>query len=172
MPFTKLNLTGYCYATLGLIVTAITLCGAFSYYYDVEALTLFAREDGAIETATASLAALYVIWLLIDRRFSGSSKILGGLTIGFIFARELDWHKAFTTESILKPKFYWLEGSGLMERLIGALFVLLLIYTIIRLLMKLPYLLHQALKGSYWARAIILYIAILAIAKSLDSGAR
>jgi len=84
-------------------------------------------------------------------------------------ARELDLHKAFTSDSVLKSNFYLKSNAPWFEKASGAIFILILIYAVIRLL---PYTKQWLL--NVWALqsnalSIFLAMGILTTAKTLDA---
>ena len=52
------------------------------------------------------------------------------LALGMSLAamRELDWHKAWTTDSVLKSRFYLSDVTPIYEKVIGGGVILLLLY--------------------------------------------
>jgi len=138
-----------------------------------EQYTNLTREHGPIEMLTAigfaltACTAAIIAWKEKTQIWS-----LFAAFMAFAAARELDLHKAFTSDSILKSKFYLKSDAPWFEKTGGALFILLLIYCVIRLLPYTKQWVQNLLKFQSNALSIFLAMGILAAAKMLDSFAR
>ncbi|WP_308915682.1 hypothetical protein [Jannaschia sp. LMIT008] len=122
----------------------------------------FTKEGGAAETATIVLLALAAMRLLLAG--AGWPAMLATL----LTFRELDWDKAFLSDGILKSNFY--RGNApLDEKLIGGavvLFALIVIFANLRLGWR-P-VLNGLRRGTGWVWLLIVGVAMVVVAKSID----
>lgn len=88
----------------------------------------------------------------------------------FLFgARELDWHKAFTTDSVLKSNYYLKSAAPLTEKLIaGAVVLLIFALVIYYLACYLRPFLQGLLRRSPPAISIACTFVLLAFTKVVD----
>lgn len=82
--------------------------------------------------------------------------------------RELGGHKAFTSDSILKSRFYVTPEFPLWEKLLGAAFILSLLYCIVQLLRKFIPSLKALWQGVVHVQAIYACLGLYTVAKVLD----
>lgn len=130
-------------------------------------------EAGFIEGVTAASFGLLAVLAFV--RATEKRSELAWLFVFFMVlacARELDLHKAFTEDSVLKLNFYFKSDAPLLEKIGGGFFVLLLVYGGVRLLTYAPQWARDvwALKAD--ALAIFLAMGVLGTAKTLDAFAR
>lgn len=83
--------------------------------------------------------------------------------------REMDLHKEWTTDSILKSRFYLDSNTPDIEKLIGGLVILFLVYAVWQLIKRVP-----QFVASIWcfvptAWAIGMGLGLLVVAKGIDS---
>lgn len=133
----------------------------------------FATEGGFIETVAAS-AFFIVAFLGFVKFLQHKSKM------NFIFfalmalagAREMDWHKEWTTQSVLKSRFYIDPTTPAIEKLIGFILILFLIYAAWQLLKRVPQFVANLWHFIPTAWAIGFGLGLITVAKILDSMAR
>ncbi len=127
-------------------------------------------EDGlferlsAITFAITSIMGFYVFY---------KSRV----QLHFIFAslmalasmREMDLHKEWTTQSILKSRFYLDEITPIHEKTIGLLVVLFLLYALYKLIRNTPSWVSGVFKFTPQAWTIGMGLGMLVFAKILDS---
>tara|TARA_B100001750_G_scaffold248420_1_gene279305 strand:+ start:1470 stop:2102 length:633 start_codon:yes stop_codon:yes gene_type:complete len=87
-------------------------------------------------------------------------------------AREMDLHKEWTSDSILKSNFYLKEGAGIGERIIGFLVILLLLFLAYQMIRRVPEWIASLWKFQSTAWAIGMGLGALTVAKCLDSMVR
>ena len=128
-------------------------------------------EDGPVELPSALLwfALAFGIWTgarpPVKDRLAWLAMSLLFLAFG---ARELDLHKAFTTMSILKSRFY-LGDVPIGEKLAGLAVIGLLGAAVLLLLKRYGRVLWRELRQrTPWALAIATFVATLVLAKVLD----
>ncbi|MEM9394911.1 MAG: hypothetical protein AAGA38_13710 [Pseudomonadota bacterium] len=133
----------------------------------------FVQESGVIENASVVIffcGALGFVVLRPDLAFGRGWHVL---VIMLLFAaRELDFDKRFTEKGVLQSRLY----SGdypLEQKLIGAAVVLLILWTVYRLVRYgwRPFL-RGLRDGSLWAWIIAAACVTVAISKSLDGAGR
>lgn len=91
----------------------------------------FYSEYGPIEGATKPLWILAGLVLVISSRGRSLGAWAGAALCLFAAAREADWHKKFTDESVLKIGFYVHPDDPLESKLIAGAAVLLLIVSVV-----------------------------------------
>lgn len=97
--------------------------------------------------------------------------LLGYLALAAAF-RELGMHKSFTSDSILKSRFYLTPEFPLWEKILGIVFILSLIVSFIILVRKFIPSLKALWQGVLHVQAIYVCLGLYTIAKSLDSFVR
>jgi hypothetical protein len=105
---------------------AIALCTSLYLLVPPPTLRDWIKEDGFFEIGSAAIwfAAAAVLAALSAYR-SPRALFAASAVITFLFgARELDWHKAFTTDSLLKSNYYLKSSAPLAEKLIAGVVVL------------------------------------------------
>ena len=157
---------------------AILACSASFLAYKIIFATsqqhiLLASEGGIIEMLTA-IGFCVVAFVAAIIAWKEKRQIWGlfAFFMALAAARELDLHKAFTSDSVLKSNFYLKSNAPWFEKAGGAMSILVLIYAVIRLL---PYAKRWVL--NLWALqpaalSIFLAMGILATAKMLDAFGR
>lgn len=160
------------YCAIG-VAAAVTALGVLSAYpFTMERLMAASQEGGWIETGTAvTYFAVALVLLLVQ---SGNRWFLwhSAFIVSLMGARELDLHKAFTSDSVLTTRFYFRDHAELPEKLIsGAVMTVLAI-------LVLYYLRHwRRLWDGLWRRSaaaisIVTVIMLALITKSLDAFGR
>jgi len=110
----------------GVILSLLAILGCFGMLAFVPYPTLlgWTREDAFFEVGSVVgywLGALACLALMRrDARLFGLSAIL----VFLLGARELDWHKAFTTDSLLKSNYYLKSAAPMSEKVIAGIVVL------------------------------------------------
>lgn len=130
-------------------------------------------ENQLIEDGTAVafvIAALLAFVVFIKKRvaiwiYFSALMVLAAM-------REMDLHKAWTSDSILKSNFYLDEGAGLIERICGVLVILLLLFLAYQMIRRVPAWVAAVWNFQASAWAIGIGLGSLAVAKSMDSMAR
>ena len=121
------------YFTYYSLLTLIILClSAFHYLtLDEQAFRAFLSEDGLIEKTSALLfAATSVIMAYNFFMKKTLLRFTGFILFTLAFMREMDWHKKWTTDSILKSRFYSSDSTPLIEKIIGIAVIILLIFCV------------------------------------------
>jgi hypothetical protein len=128
-------------------------------------------ENGPVETATVVfyLAVAVLIWLLRDARDDTASWVALTIIVGAFGARELDLHKAWTTMSILKARF-WTGGETPWTQRLGAFLVLLpVVWSMLRLLRRYGGVVwRQARQHHPVAMTAVTFVVCLVLVKLLD----
>ncbi|MCG8426195.1 MAG: hypothetical protein MI754_02415 [Chromatiales bacterium] len=92
---------------------------------------VFLKEAGVVEFTTAVGYLLCALLILYEGKLQYLRKYHYFFLIIVLFGlRELDFHKQFTSMSILKSRFYLSSDVPVMEKVIGLLVILLLIYIV------------------------------------------
>lgn len=153
-------------ATMGFI--------AWSYLNLNEAQRLkMGAEDGPIETfhayifMAASALGLITAWIKRSRLWGVFTFLMAAAT-----AREFDMHKEFTTDSILKIRFYTGDAAPMIEKIGGAVFVIGLLFSAIYLISRLFKDRHRLSLNNFPLVMSLCGFGALGFAKMLDSFAR
>jgi hypothetical protein len=149
---------------------AVLSAGVMSGYpFTPEALAPVVREPGWIEIATDATYGLAIIALLAvgghDRRFF----LHTAFVVALMGARELDWHKAFTTDSVSKLRFFTGDHVGLTEKLVAGAVLLALAVVVLRYLKYWRRLRDGIAHRSPAAYSVLLVIVLIPATKTLDS---
>ena len=160
----------YLAVAVALAVAAIGVLSAYPFTEDrLNALT---KEDGWIEVTTAALYLAAVVALLaswrLDARFFAHSAFI----VGLLGARELDLHKAFTTDSVLTTRFFFRDHVGLQEKLVAGAVVLVLAVIVLAYLRYWRRLRDGLVRRSPAAVSVALMIVMLPGTKFLDAFGR
>ena len=168
--FMKLFFSIYCLAVI------LVLFGGLGYAYVqlpyAEWLKL-AYEGNIIETTTAIIFAVTSLLAFIAL-LKKQNKIW--FYFGFLMLsatmRELDLHKAWTTDSIFKLRFYSGDAAPFYEKALGLLFIVVLIFCLVQFIRHIPSWISNLLKFHPIALSIFLGLGALGTGKTLDSMAR
>ena len=113
-----------------LLIIAVLLM--LSFIYDVYKYPLWLKEGGIIESLSAIGYFVAVLLILLKGKWAYVKKYHYFFMLIIMFGlRELDFHKKFTTMGMFKSKFYLSSDVPIIEKLIGLLVVLLILYIII-----------------------------------------
>ena len=134
---------------------------------------MIANENSILEQATALLFALVgvgMVFIFIKTK----------LKMHFIFfalmflasMREMDWHRAWTTDSILKLKFYVSDMTPVYEKIIGFIVIIFLLYALTQLIKRAVPWFRKLLHCDQTAWAIGFGLGFLILGKIIDSMAR
>lgn len=160
------------FITYTAIVLSI-LIGSLSYAFlrfDDATISMLGTEYGVIENLTAGmfgLVAIVAFVILCERKSEIWALFTGFMTLAML--REMDAHKAFTMDSVLKIKFYVRDDVPMNEKIMGAIFVFLLVLMVIRLARyALPWV-KNIIKFQHVALSVFMGLGILVFAKTLDA---
>ena len=163
---------------ISTLITAFSLIvfvtiTAFFYVLSPENLKWVLSEAGPFEMGSALLffvtAALgFYLFTKVRTKLSFSFSAL--MIIAAM--RELDWHKKWTSDSILKSRFYLSEETPVIEKIFGIIFILTLIGAAIIVLKNIPKWLKLLKQKDMIAWGIFYAFGGLAIAKLIDSSNR
>ena len=128
----------YIFAILFILAAATIGFLAWGYFTLTESqISDLVAEDGPIEFIqpwiyfAAALLGLMTAWVKRSRLWGVFTFLM--LVAG---AREMDLHKAYTADSVLKIKFYTTDIAPLHEKAAGLVFILLLLFCVIYLIWK------------------------------------
>ena len=145
---------------------------AFIYFSETE-LIKFSSEGGTIEWLTAFIFGLVgVLALSIFYIKRNSLWLYFFLAMAFACMREMDLHKAWTTDSILKSNFYTDGTVPFVEKIIGGTVIFILLFTAFNLSKYIPYWVKSILHIKAKAWIIGFGLIFITIAKLIDSMAR
>ena len=127
-------------------------------------------ESGPVEIVTAATYALCAAaaWLLRARGDDWRSTLALSVVMAAFCARELDWHKAFTGNSVLRLSWY-AGPASLQAKLTAALVLLAVIAALAWLALR-----HLRPLWPAWPRrepaavTVVVFLAVLVLAKTLD----
>ena len=156
------------------IITSLLAFLGYSYLYLAESQWIeLGSETGAFERLSAvtfAFISAFVFYMFYQTKEK----------IHFIFAslmalasmREMGLHRAWTTDSILKLRFYTGDDAPLLEKIIGVVVIMFIIYAGFQMLKKLPYWIGSLLKFNPMAWMIGFGLGLLTFAKLIDSMSR
>lgn len=127
-------------------------------------------EDNFVEALGATflgLISIFALGLFFKRR--QEIWVLFAILMGAACCRELDLHKAFTTDSFLKSKFYVREDIPMVEKIIGVSIIAALLICLYRLSKFIPTWIRDLLQFKPPALSVFIGLGLLAIAKVMDS---
>ncbi|MEP3525317.1 MAG: hypothetical protein ABJN24_07805 [Hyphomicrobiales bacterium] len=164
------------FSIIYFVIVITALLGSIGYMlvnFPPEAWDKFAHEGGIIESTTAIIFGLVALLAFI-LFFKIRAKIW--LYFGFLMAaasmREMDLHRAWTTDSIFKLRFYSGDAAPFYEKILGLLFILVLVFTLVQFIRHIPSWISNVLKFQPMALSIFMGLGTLALGKLLDSMAR
>jgi len=156
-----------------LLLGYVVILGSSFLFLEPQAIESLGKEHGVIENLSAFFLALsagvtFIVWTKHKQKIS--------LALSFLLLcacfRELDFHKEFTTMSILKSRFYLSPDVLITEKVIGAIVILLLASAAIYLASQYKKVWAQIIQKQAKVISAITGIGIIAFAKFLDSSAR
>jgi branched-subunit amino acid transport protein AzlD len=133
----------------------------------------YGAEYGFVESATAIGFAIVgiIAFIIYLQKRHGIWAIFSFLMV-MASMREMDLHKYWTTDSILKSRFYISEQTPIIEKLIGGGVIILLILCAVFLIRRVPYFVSSVWKFHANAWALCFAFGCLIVAKGMDSMAR
>lgn len=146
----------------------------YAFFLDENSRNDFLSEGGGIESVTALGYFLCAIFIAYKGRLAYlKSHHYFILIVLFFMLRELDFDKKFTTMSILKSAFFVSNEVPGIEKLVGAMVILLLLYTVVSIIYRHTNAFLSGLKNrSVISIGALIVLALLVICKSLDGLAR
>jgi len=159
-------------ATLIPVLT-ITIIGLSKVFLNESLQELMFLEGGIIEYSTALIFALTAIigFISVFKQRDNDLFFFSILTT-LAAMRELDLHKAWTSDSILKSRFYISPETPIIEKAAGGAVVLILIIAAFHFLRKTPNLIRGLIKINPLSWSIGFGFGFLTIGKIIDSAAR
>jgi len=162
-----------------ILYTSITLAGIlFSFAYAYHFLTqeewiILGSETGTTEKVTeilfALVAALSLVPLILKRQ---ALWLYFGVLMALAAMREMDLHKEWTTDSIFKLRFYTGDSAPLYEKLIGLTVILILLFSLMKIIRHIPMWLVHVAQFQPIAISILMACGALGAGKMLDSMVR
>ena len=149
---------------------AVLFAGALSGYpFTPETLEPLVREHGWIESTTNPTYGLAIIALFAVRGHDPRFFLHTAFVVALMGARELDWHRAFTTDSVSKLRFFTGDHVGPTEKLVVGTVLLGLAVIVSRYLRYWRRLRDGITHGSPAAHSVLLMIVLVPVTKTLDS---
>lgn len=152
-----------------VILTSVTAVILWAVLPSADMLK-FVEENGTVETLTLVcyvIAILVVIFGAIQARFS--TKLATVIMLAYMFMREADWHKAVSSESILKIKF-WLNGNiPVSDKLLAIAILIPVAWMLVYFIWNYTKPFWRALSnGEGYAISILMFLVTLVTSKVLD----
>jgi len=132
-----------------------------------------AEEYGLIENLTAFSFAIASFFALII--FIKEKTLIWAVfsyLMSMAFMRELDLHKHWTTDSILKSRFYLNPETPMIEKVIGLFFILTLLLCIFFLLKSIPQFIQNIRQKQKPVFLVLSAFGLIATSKFFDAMAR
>jgi hypothetical protein len=159
-----------------VLVIAVGLAGLLALLFALDGTpyyAVFTREHGVLEIASAVCAALAgASGMLLAQRARSYGWLVFGVLLLAAAAREMDWHKAWTTMSILKTRFYITETVPVVEKIIGGAVVLVLLIAAFYVARRVPGYWRQWRAGCAPVWQGFSALSLLMIAKLCDASSR
>jgi hypothetical protein len=155
---------------LGSVLVALlaaTIVTVLALALPVDESTPLFEETGPFERASPWLWLAFALWIpLVFRK--PTLEVAAGMVVAIAAAaREWDWHLAFTDYSVLKPPFYYREGT-IPERLIAGGIMLVVIAAVVVLLARLIHLRPWKRPWPWWVFALGFAFFMLVSTKAVD----
>jgi hypothetical protein len=157
----------------GILISLMALAGCLLMFafVPIEDLKNWTREDAFFEYGSivgywaAALLCLLQAYRGVSARFHASTALL----LFLLGARELDWHKKFTTASILKLNYYFKMQVPAFERLIAtAVVIFILIFTAYYIVRYVPPFLRNLRRREPSAITVCCALVALVFSKIMD----
>ena len=133
----------------------------------------FFSESGPVEQLTAGLFAVASLLAAVSFiKHKTNLRFVFMMSMALAAMRELDWHKAWTTDSILKSRFYLSDAIPVHEKVIGGVVIALLLYIAVSLALKLKVWIQSLLKADLLSWSVFFALSTMVVAKMIDSMAR
>ncbi len=163
---TKAGRTAFFTSVVVAIVAATALAVLALALPESRTATLF-EETGPFEQASPWLWLAFALWVpLVFRK--PTRTVAAGMIVAFAAAaREWDWHVAFTEYSMLKPPFYYREGT-VLERIIAGGILVLILASVVILIARLVQLKPWKRPIAWWAYALGFAFCMLVFTKAVD----
>lgn len=153
-----------------VIVVITTLAIGLSLEHD--AAKLIFSEGRLVENATVVVYALAIIVALAVKHPHLAMRCHTALILAIMAARELDMHKSFTTESMIKISYYSKPLDPVYIRVISACVVLTLLAFLLVYLKHLKGFFMDLWRGRAYAVTMAAVLVILPVSKTFDSSPR
>jgi len=146
---------------------------ALFYVLSPDSLEWVLSEAGPFEIGSALLFFItailgFYLFTKIKTKLSfsfGALMMIAGM-------RELDWHKKWTSDSILKSRFYLSEETPVIEKIFGIIFILTLTGTVVIVLKHIPKWISLLKQNDVISWGIFYAFGIMAFAKVIDGSDR
>ena len=153
-----------------------TIIGAYAVLILVLSLSLeptpfraLFSESGPFERLSIAAWLLVALIVLVRIRPLRGRALSFALLFALFAAREADWHKAFTADSLLKLNYYRQVPAPLIEKLFAATMALLLIGLLLYWIAVLSrWLWHKEVRRSLPGHLMITGVGLLILGKFLD----
>jgi len=157
-----------------LVGALLSLLFLFSLFLEGNSRGIWLEEDGVIESATALGYFLCIVFMIYKGKLAYLKRHHDlFLLIVFFMLRELDFDKKFTTIGLLKIQFFISNRVPLVEKTIGTIIVLSLVYVVFSVLYRYSKGFWFGLKNHSIVSIGALIVAIfLVVSKSLDGISR
>ena len=157
--------------TSAIFMSAMVFLSVAFLCLDEQNIRLLGAENGAIENATAAgFALVAAIAFIVALKTRAEAWGLFSFFMALACLREMDMHRAFTSDSFLKLRFYSGDVAPMGEKVAGSLVIVLIAacaYRLIRYHFK--GWIADVLKFEETALAVFLAVGSLGFAKILDS---
>lgn len=148
------------------VLTATIVC-VLALALPIEDSRPIFEETGPFEQASPWLWLAFALWIpLVFRK--PTLEVAAGMVVAIAAAgREWDWHIKFTEYSMLKPPFYYREGT-MPERIIAGGIMIAVIASIVILIARLIHLRPWKRPWAWWVFALGFAFFMLVFTKVVD----
>ncbi|MFI4915289.1 MAG: hypothetical protein ACIAS6_02130 [Phycisphaerales bacterium JB060] len=155
------------FASVAIALVAATAVTVLALALPPETSTPLFEETGPFEQASPWLWLALALFIPLAFRSKAHTVAAGMIIACAAAAREWDWHIAFTDYSMLKPPFYYREGSPLEVAIAGAVMVLV-IASVVVLVARLVQLKPWKRPLPWWVLALGFAFFMLVFTKVVD----
>ncbi|MEE8271023.1 MAG: hypothetical protein V3R98_04730 [Alphaproteobacteria bacterium] len=164
-----ISVIGYRFFSVPAVIVVAAAGVLSGYPFTPEDLAPLVRESGWIEVTTAAIYVLAIVAMLAVSRIDRWFFVHSAAVVAIMTARELDLHKAFTTDSVSKLRFYTGDHVGLTEKLVTGAVMLVLAAIVLRYLKYWRRLYDGIFGRSPAAYSMLLLIVLIPVTKLLDA---
>lgn len=156
---------------LGVMFAYSVLLSCLALWLPDQHFAVVFSETGVFERLGIVLWWVLAAWCIDPTRPPHRHLAMCGLICAIAAAREADWHKAFTQDSIFKSRYYISAPAPFVEKVVAATVALSIFAILIHALVlgaRLVWSDRRHLLGEAWVQTLILGSAMLPVLYVLD----
>lgn len=157
------------FLALWLVAGLVAIAAAIGATWEFEAARTFFREGETVENLTLVGYALAIALLLGWSRAAWRFRLYSAAVLAVLAMRELDLHKAFTSDSFMKLSYYARGEDPILGRIVAGLVMLAILALLVRYLAYGRPLLAALAARRRDAESALSAVLLLPVSKALDS---